>query len=219
MVLGQVYEKVIQTVIKDEFRELKEIVAELAEAQKATEKKISELVEAQKGIQIRVDRLSAALEELAEAQKATEKSLNRLTEDYRQTRERLESMSDAVGYGLENQSYKALPVLLKRDLDLQIEGRLLRRYLPGDKKGRYFQVNIYSWGHKNGEKTLVVGEVKTSISRREITRFQKIVEKVAWIEKVSLNNVCRLIVAHDITPPVEKYLRDQGIQFYWSYEL
>jgi len=55
-------------------------------------------------------------------------------------------MSDAVGYILENQSYKGLPPLLKRDLGLEIEDRLIRRYLPTEKKGQYLQVNIYGWG-------------------------------------------------------------------------
>ncbi len=66
--------------------ELKEIVGDLAQAQNRTEKR---------------------LEDLARAQEKTESSLNRLIGDHRQTRERLESMSDAVGYNLENQSYKA----------------------------------------------------------------------------------------------------------------
>jgi len=43
-------------------------------------------------------------------------------------------MSDAVGYNLENQSYKGLHPLLKRDLGLKIEDRLIRRYLPHREK-------------------------------------------------------------------------------------
>jgi hypothetical protein len=80
-------------------------------------------------------------------------------------------MSDAVGYNLKNQSYKDLPPLLKRDLGLEIENRLIRRYLPTEGKGQHLQVNIYGWGKKTGKKTLILGEVKTSISRREISRF------------------------------------------------
>jgi len=43
-------------------------------------------------------------------------------------------MSDAVGYNLENQSYRGLPPLLQRDLGIEVDGRLIRRYLPGEKK-------------------------------------------------------------------------------------
>jgi len=204
-ILGQVYEEVAETVNKKEFNELKEIVSDLAQAQNRTEKMLEELAQAQK--------------DLARAQERTERSLNRLIGDHRQTRERLESMSDAVGYNLENQSYKGLPPLLKRDLGLEIEDRLIRRYLPTEKKGQYLQVNIYGWGKKNGQKTLILGEAKTSISRREITRFQKIVKRAAQLENISLNYVCQVIVVHDVSPKVEEYLRKQGIHLYWSYDL
>ncbi len=131
----------------------------------------------------------------------------------------MEGISDIFGYSLKNQSYKGLPPLLKRGLGIEVEGRLIRRYLPGEKKCQYLQVNIYGWGNKNGQKILILGEVKTSISRQEIDRFQKIVKKAAQLENIPLNYVCQVIVAHDITSKVEGYARGQGIQLYWSYDL
>ena len=46
--LGSIYRDLQQTVTKDDFRELKQVVAELAEAQKRTEVRLEELAEAQK---------------------------------------------------------------------------------------------------------------------------------------------------------------------------
>jgi len=43
-------------------------------------------------------------------------------------------MSDAVGYILENQSYKGLPPLLKRDLGIEVEDWLIRRTCRERKK-------------------------------------------------------------------------------------
>jgi len=120
-------------------------------------------------------------------------------------------MSDAVGYILENQSYKGLPPLLKRDLGLEIEDRLIRRYLPTEKKGQYLQVNIHGWGKKNGQKMLILGEAKTSISRREISRFQKMVKRAAQVENISLNDICQVIVLHNVVPNIEEYVRGRGI--------
>ena len=128
-------------------------------------------------------------------------------------------MPDVFEYILQNQSYKGLPPLLKRDLGIEVEGRLLRRYLPGDKKGRYLQVNIYGWGRKNKHKVLILGEAKTSISRREVGRFQKLTARVAGLQHVSPDDVCEVIVVHDITPAVEEYARQRGIHIYWSYDL
>jgi hypothetical protein len=112
-----------------------------------------------------------------------------------------------------------LPPLLRRDLGLEIEDRLIRRYLPTEKKGQYLQVNIYGGGKRNGKKTLILGEAETRISRREISRFQKIVKRAAELENIPLNYVCQVIVVHDVSPKVEEYLRKQGIHLYWSYDL
>ena len=211
-ILGQVYDEVTQTVTKKEFNELKEIVGDLAQAQKKTEERLNELAQAQKKTEER-------LNELAQAQERTEISLNRLIEDHRQTRERLENISDTVGYTLENQSYKGLPTLLKKDLGIAVEGRLIRRYLAGEKKGQYLQINIYGWGKKDSQRILILGEAKTSVSRQEIDRFQRIVKRAAQLEDVSSNNICQVVVVHDVTPQVEEYARGKGLNLYWSYDL
>jgi len=54
----------------------------------------------------------------------------------------MESISDIFGYSLKNQSYKGLPPLLKRDLGIEVEDRLIRRYLPTEKEGQYFQAMV-----------------------------------------------------------------------------
>ncbi len=64
-----------ETVTRKEFKELHQIVAELAEAQKRTEARVAELAEAQKGSEERLTRLEDMVAELAEAQKRTEEEL------------------------------------------------------------------------------------------------------------------------------------------------
>ncbi len=71
-----------ETVIKGEFNELKEIVRDLAEAQKETE--------------TRLNRLGAIVGELAEAQRQTEKRINELAEAQRQTENRLSHLEVIV---------------------------------------------------------------------------------------------------------------------------
>jgi len=66
---------------------------------------------------------------------------------------------------------------------------------------------------------LILGEVQTSISRREISRFQKLVKKAAQLENITSNDVCQVIVVHDVTPTIEEYAKEQGIHLYWSYYL
>jgi len=129
------------------------------------------------------------------------------------------SMMDALCYELENRSFKALPALLKRDLDVEIEGRLLRKYIPGPDGRRYIQVNIYGWGRREGEKVLILGEAKTSLSKREVNKFMKHVKLVSSLEGVDGDHVITVGVVHTVTPDVEEYACEKGIKLYWSYDI
>jgi len=185
---------------------------ELAVAQSKTEKRVEELAVAQ-------SKIEARLEELAVAQSKTEDSLNKLINEHVETRRRLESMSDAVGYNLENQAYKALPALLQKDLKIKVEGKLVRRYFPGTRKGRYIQVNIYGWGSQNGKRILILGECKTSLSKKEVDRFLRLTKYIVKLENISEEETLKIAVVHDILPPVVSYLESKGIKLYWSYDL
>ncbi len=81
-----------ESVTRTEFNELKNIVAELAEAQKETEQRIKELTEAQRRSEERITRLEEAVAELTEAQKKTEQRLNELAEAQKKTEEELRKL-------------------------------------------------------------------------------------------------------------------------------
>ena len=91
--LEEIDKNVKESVKKEDFNDLKNIVARLADAQEKTEQKITLLVKSQKAIEItmkelaeaqkrteqRVDALTVKMEELAEAQKRTEQRVDALT--------------------------------------------------------------------------------------------------------------------------------------------
>ncbi len=77
--LTKIYDDIQNTVTKTEFNELKEVVADLAVAQKRTEERLEELAVAQKRTEERLDSLTIRVEELALAQKKTEERLDSLT--------------------------------------------------------------------------------------------------------------------------------------------
>ena len=91
--LEEIDKNVKESVKKEDFNDLKNIVARLADAQEKTEQKITLLVESHKAIEItmkelaeaqkrteqRVDALTVKMEELAEAQKRTEQRVDALT--------------------------------------------------------------------------------------------------------------------------------------------
>ncbi|SFM44245.1 hypothetical protein [Thermodesulforhabdus norvegica] len=84
-----------ESVTKSEFNELKEIVKQLAEAQRKTEERINELAEAQRVTEERVGRLEAAVEKLVEAQRDTEERVKELAEAQRRTEERVRELAEA----------------------------------------------------------------------------------------------------------------------------
>jgi len=107
--LGKLYTEITNTVTKAEFKELRDIVAnlaqsqnELAEAQKSSEARLTrleqtvqELTEAQKSSEKRLTRLEEVVEELAQAQKRTEQRVEELAQAQKRTEQRVEELAQA----------------------------------------------------------------------------------------------------------------------------
>ncbi|MEJ5366014.1 MAG: hypothetical protein WHS86_12995 [Desulfosoma sp.] len=196
-------------------------VQELAEAQKRTEQRVEELAEAQKRTEKRLDELAEAqkrtearLERLAEAQAKTETELRKLVQEHRKTREQLGGLAHTVGYRLEDEAFKALPALLKRDLGVEVLGRLKRDFLEIG-KDRYLEVNIYGTGMHDGAECLIIGEAKTQLKKKDVDTF---LQKAGQVASLVPKEQVRLLVTYQASPPVQKYVRDQGIFLYFSYD-
>jgi hypothetical protein len=56
--------------------------------------------------------------------------------DHQRTREMFGGLSDTVGYGLEDRAIARLPILLRSEHDLEVEGRLVRRFVEYPEGGR-----------------------------------------------------------------------------------
>ena len=235
-------EEIAETVKRSDFEELKSVVKELAEAQKRTEQRVEkledvvkELVEAQKKTEQRVEELAEAqkkteqrVEELAEAQKKTEQRVEELAEAQRKTEEELRSLvkshkdlkeqvgglSHTVGYRLEDDSYKALPALLKHDFGVDIKGRLKRDYIDiGDE--RYIEVNILGRAGYNGKEYIVVGEAKSQLKKKDIDEF---IKKAENLKRYIPEEQIRLIVTYMASPAIQRYAKEKGVKIYFSYE-
>ncbi|HWP47203.1 MAG TPA: hypothetical protein VNM22_08595 [Candidatus Limnocylindrales bacterium] len=110
-VLDKVVTQIYQVgVPREDFRELKQTVAELAEAQRRTEERVAELVEvqqrteqqigelaeAQQRTEERIGSLELAVERLTEAQQRTEERVAELAEAQRRSEERLGRLESAI---------------------------------------------------------------------------------------------------------------------------
>ena len=83
-------------VTREDFSELKQIVAELAEAQRRTEQRVAELAEAQRRSEERLSRLEETVAALAEAQRRTEQRVAELAEAQRRSEERLSRLEERL---------------------------------------------------------------------------------------------------------------------------
>jgi len=206
-----------ETVTKKEFNELKEIVRELAEAQKRTEQRVEELAAAQKQTEVRLTRLEKVVEELAQAQKRTEKELQKLIKEHTKTREQVGGLSITVGYILENEAMKVLPALLLKEFGLKVEDRLVRKFIK-DKKGRPIEINIIGKAVRDGKEVVIIGEAKTQLSKNKVLEFLR--KKIRPLEGVFKEEFFPILVTHMITQPdVEEYAYKNGIKrVYYLYE-
>jgi|SRR3989338_4442138 len=193
-VIADAYSELVKT---DDFNELKGIVKELAEAQKRTEIKVGEL---------------------AEAQKRTEEEIKKLTKTVKNVQKNLGGLSHTVGYHLEDRAYKTLPLLLKRDLGIEVEGRLIRRFFVYG-RGKKDEVNIYGRGIKEGKEVIIIGESKSQLSKDDIDDFLDIVDRVTDYTKSADKENVLIAVSYSVEPDIEEYAKKKDIKIYWSYEL
>ena len=211
-VITEAYSDLVKT---GDFNELKGIVKELAEAQKRTETKVGELVGAQKRTETRLEELTGSQKELAQAQKRTEEELRQLVAEHRITRRELGGLSNSLGYRLEDEAYRALPKLLKKDFGLVVRGRLKRQFIE-DHEGKEIEVNIVGDAAKNGGRVTIIGESKSQLSKKGINEFTR--KKLRRLEGV-FKEIFPVLVTYMVSEPdVEDYAKSKGIALYYSYD-
>ena len=174
-------------VSKIEFNELKNIVAELAAVQKRTEKNLEEL--------------TMVVKDLVDSQQ--------------KMREELGGLGMTVGYTLENEAFKKLPALLKKDFGIQVKKRLKRTYVR-DIDGKSMEVNIFGYGEKDGKEVTIIGESKAQLSKKKVNDFIR--ENTRRLQGV-YPEIFLVLITHMITAPgVDDYVKKKGIALYYSYD-
>jgi hypothetical protein len=170
--------------MREDFRELKQIVADLAEAQQRTAEEMKKLAAAQVQAEERIGRLEAAVERLAEAQRRTEERVAELATAQTRTERALERLSQqvgglskTVGGDIEDIAYIVLHDVLKREFGWQV-GVLEREWQTWD--GEPEEVNVFGEAtdpSRPGEVIWIVGEAKHNLTQKEVDRFAGQVER------------------------------------------
>jgi hypothetical protein len=178
-----------------DFNELKAIVKDLAEEQKA-------LAQAQRRTEQRMEELAVALRQL--------------TDEHTETRRQLGGLATTVGYRLEDEAFKALPALLQRDFGIEVQGRLRRRFVT-DNRGQPMEVNIIGDALRDQQPLVIVGESKSQLSKNKVNEFVQ--KKLKRLEGVFAAEVFPVLVTYMISEPdVEEYVKERGIALYYSFD-
>jgi uncharacterized protein YoxC len=203
--LNKLTEKVEQ--LTERLDQLTEEVNKLAEAQRQTEERLNKLTE-------RVEQLTISVKELTENQKKLEERLIKVEEGLKLTRKEVGGLAHTVGYTLEDRAYKSLPKLLKKDFDIDIEGKLIRTYLELG-KGKFIEVNIFGKGRQKDKQVVIIGEGKSQLKKTDVDKFLKMIEMIKgfFVEKI-----ISIMITYQTLPHVDKYAEEKGIKIYYSYD-
>jgi hypothetical protein len=215
-------------VTREDFRELKQIVTELAEAQRRSEERLSGVEERLSGVEERVSRLELAVERLAEAQRRSEERLSGVEERVSRLELAVErlvyavdalhkqvgGLSETVGGDIEDIAYIVLHDVLKREFGWQV-GVLERSWQTWN--GEPEEVNIFGTATdpaRPERKIWIVGEAKHNLTLREVERF---VEQVRRAREHLVGEIFPVCFCYRARPEVQQAIREAGIRLVFSY--
>lgn len=214
-VLDKVAAQVRDTgVTREDFRELKEITAELAAAQARTEEQVKKLATAQARTEERLDRLEAAVERLVEAQRQTNVAVAELTEGMDRLRKQVGGLSETVGGDIEDIAYIVLHDVLKREFGWDV-GVLERSWETWN--GEPEEVNVFGGATDPArpERTIwIVGEAKHNLTAKEVEKF---VDQVERARQHLVGEVFPVCFCYRARPEVQELVRASGIRLAFSY--
>jgi alanyl-tRNA synthetase len=196
------------SVNRKEFNELRNIVKDLAIAQKETKTSLKELAEAQKKTEEKVEELAEAqietkteLKELAEAQRKTEQEVRTLVVSVKDVQKQVGGLAMTVGYGLEDKIMPYIYDFAKKEFSVDVNIVDRRNIIYPD--GKYDEINIYAEGVKNGKPSFIIGECNAQPGKKDIDKFNQLTDR---IKRVITGDIYYLMVGYQYTPDVEAYL-------------
>jgi DNA repair exonuclease SbcCD ATPase subunit len=211
---------------------LEEALAALAEAQRQFEQRLSYAEEELRLLRQQIEQVERQVVALTEQVTALQqfiKLLERRLELLEQRGDKLERRMDEVvkqlggithtiGYTLENAAYKALPRLLARDYGVELVDERIRRTTLRLRDGTVRELNIFARIRHKGADKVLVGESKSQLSRRHITRFVRSLQRL----REEFGELFPVIVAHSSAEPDDDVLahaRQYDVAVYFSYDL
>jgi hypothetical protein len=236
-VIGLSYNNLVKV---SDFSELKAIVQDLAESQKAMGasqeamgktqeamgKTLQDLAESQRAMAITVEEnssqigdLTEVVRELAVAQQRTEAEVEKLTSAVGDIRSEIGGMSRSMSYALENEAYRALPAFLLENHGIEVTERLIRTSVNNE------EINFLGRAVRDGRPVLIVGESKQRLderrsSKREEDRIFSQLEAKAEVVRAAYpdEEITILLITHFARPEFLRSAAARSIVVVQSFE-
>jgi hypothetical protein len=236
-VIGLSYNNLVKV---SDFSELKAIVQDLAESQKAMGasqeamgktqeamgKTLQDLAESQRAMAITVEEnssqigdLTEVVRELAVAQQRTEAEVEKLTSAVGDIRSEIGGMSRSMSYALENEAYRALPAFLLENHGIEVTERLIRTTVNDE------EINFLGRAVRDGRPVLIVGESKQRLderrsSKREEDRIFSQLEAKAEVVRAAYpdEEITILLITHFARPEFLRSAAARSIVVVQSFE-
>ena len=144
-----------------------------------------------------------------------EEAISRFSKKWNRLDKQVGKLHKAACYFLQNEAYRCLPELLRRDWQIDVLEPLRRDWLPTT-RGEMIEVNIVGRGRRDGQTVLLIGESKLQLSRKYVDKFLS--HRIRKIETGGLP-AFPIIIAHmESEPDVIAYAKAQGVAVYLSYQ-
>ena len=236
-VIGLSYNNLVKV---SDFSELKAIVQDLAESQKAMGasqeamgksqeamgKTLEALGESQRAMAITLEEnssqirdLTGVVRELAVAQQRTEAEVEKLTFAVGDIRSEIGGMSRSMSYALENEAYRALPAFLLENHGIEVTERLIRTTVNDE------EINFLGRAVRDGRPVLIVGESKQRLderrsSKREEDRIFSQLEAKAEVVRAAYpdEEITMLLITHYARPEFLRSAAARSIVVVQSFE-
>jgi len=174
---------------EENFREVRQAIQDLAEAQKSTE---------------------ARLGELAEAQKKTEAEVAKLARGLQRNRKETGGLSRSLAYALESEAYRRLPPFLAEHHGLEVSQRIVRAEVEGE------EINFFAKAVKDGREVLLVGESVLRLDDR--SKLKQLHEKCRLVAEAHGGEVVPVLVTHFARREMLERARKAGVVVVQSFE-
>ena len=186
----------------------------LAQAQARTAERMEELAQAQVRTEERVGGLEAAMERLAQAQARTEEAQARTEKALQRLSRQVGGLSETIGGDLEDIAYIVLHDVLNRELGWQVEP-LERVWKKWGKEPEEIDVFGRAKDPSRPEQVIwIVGEAKHNLTKREVERFARKVERARSHLEGELFPVC---FCYRARPEVREAVQAAGLRLVFSY--